>query len=191
MYDPDQERAERKRAAAMLYKQFQKRSGPAHPGSKEIPKGKPDCLAGFSFVLTGVFDSMERDEAAAVVRDFGGKVTTALSKKTTYLVAGEESGPVKLAKAEENGTIILSEDDLLDLIRTKSGMPPLQKKNAVKKVDDEQKRKEGVRIKKEKDVSPMKTEQTPKKKEEREIKKEKVTPKKDAETKPVDKGKTN
>lgn len=172
----------------MLYKQFQKRSGPAHPGSKEIPKGKPDCLAGLSFVLTGVYDSMERDEAAAVIRDFGGKVTTALSKKTTYLVAGEESGPAKLAKAEENGTIVLSEDDLLDLIRTKSGMPSLQKKRSAKKVEDEEKGKDETKIKKEKDISPIKKEKTPKKKAEEEIKKEKRSPKKDVETKPVEKG---
>lgn len=126
--DIDQEKHEKRRAAAMLYKQFQKREGPSAPGSKEIPKGKPNCLAGLAFVLTGVFESMERDEAAAVIKSFGGRTTSALSGKTNYIVAGEDSGPAKLAKAEEMNIPILSEDDLLDLIREKSGMPTLKKK---------------------------------------------------------------
>lgn len=129
VYDPDQEKHEKRRAAAMLYKQFQKRAGPSNPGSKEIPKGKPNCLAGLAFVLTGVFESMERDEAAAVIKEYGGRVTSALSGKTNYMVAGDESGPSKLAKAEELNVTILSEDDLLDLIREKSGIPTLKKKS--------------------------------------------------------------
>lgn len=170
VYDPDQEKAERKRAAAMLYKQFQKRSGPAHPGTKEIPKGKPDCLDGLTFVLTGVYDSLERDEAAAIIRDFGGKVTSALSKKTTHLVAGDEAGPAKIAKAEENGTKVISEDDLLDLIRINSGMAPIHKK--VKNEDDK-------KIKKEKE-SPMKQEETPQKKAV--VEKQEKTPRKRTES---------
>lgn len=132
VYDPDEERHEKRRAAAMLYKQFQKRAGPSNPGSKEIPKGKPNCLAGLAFVLTGVYESMERDEAAAVIKDLGGRVTSALSGKTNYVVAGEESGPAKLAKAEDLNIPILSEDDLLDLIREKSDLPTLKKHSKVK-----------------------------------------------------------
>lgn len=127
-FDMDQEKHEKRRAAAMLYKQFQKRAGPSAPGSKEIPDGKPNCLAGLAFVLTGVFESMERDEAAAVIKSLGGRVTSALSGKTNYIVAGEDSGPAKLAKAEDLNVKILSEDDLLDLIREKSDMPTLNKK---------------------------------------------------------------
>lgn len=134
VYDPDQEKHERRRAAAMLYKQMQKRSGPANPGSKEIPKGKPNCLAGLKFVLTGVYDSMERDEAASVIKELGGSVTSAISGKTNYVVAGEESGPAKLAKAEDMNIPVLTEDELLDLIREKSGIPTLKsKKPEVKK----------------------------------------------------------
>lgn len=128
MFDEDQEKHEKRRAAAMLYKQFQKRAGPSDPGSKEIPKGTPNCLEGLAFILTGVFESMERDEAAAVIKDLGGRVTSAISKKTNYVVAGEESGPAKLAKAEDMNIPIISEDDLLDLIREKSGQPTLKKK---------------------------------------------------------------
>lgn len=132
VYDPDQEKHEKRRAAAQLYHQFQKRAGPSNPGSKEIPKGKKDCLAGLAFVLTGVYESMERDEAIAVIKDFGGRVTSALSGKTNYMVAGEESGPAKLQKAEDLGVTILSEDDLFDLIREKSGLPTLKQKSKVK-----------------------------------------------------------
>ncbi|XP_031626395.1 replication factor C subunit 1 isoform X2 [Contarinia nasturtii] len=128
VYDEDQEKFERRRAAAALYKQMQKRAGPSAPGSKEIPKGEPNCLTGLKFVLTGVYESMEREEAAAVIRDLGGSVTTAISGKTNYVVSGLESGPAKLAKAEDLGISILSEDDLLDLIREKSGQPTHNKK---------------------------------------------------------------
>lgn len=111
-------------------------------------QGEPNCLAGLTFVLTGVFDSMERDEAADVIKDFGGKTTTSLSKKTSYMVVGEECGPAKMAKAEDLGTTILSEDGLLDLIREKSGIPV---KKAAKKVDSPS----PVKVKKEKE-SPAK-----------------------------------
>lgn len=137
VYDPDQEKHERRRAAAMLYKQMQNRGGPANPGSKEVPKGKPNCLAGLKFVLTGVFDSLERDEAASIIKDLGGSVTSAISGKTNYVVAGEESGPAKLAKAEDMNIPIINEDDLLDLIREKSGLPTRRKKKVdVKKVKE-------------------------------------------------------
>lgn len=149
MSDPDQLRHEKRQAAAILYKQFQNRSGPANPGSKEIPKGKPNCLAGLTFVLTGVYDSLERDEAADVIQDLGGKTTSSISKKTSYIVAGEEAGPAKLAKAENLNITVLSEDGLLDLIREKSGLPL---KAAQKKPESP------VKVKKEKE-SPMKRKQ--------------------------------
>lgn len=132
VYDVDQEKHAKRQAAAALYHQFQKRAGPSDPGSKEIPKGKPNCLAGLAFVLTGVYESMERDEAASVIKEFGGRVTGSLSGKTNYIVAGAESGPAKLAKAEEMDVGILSEDDLLDLIREKSGLPTSKPKPKVK-----------------------------------------------------------
>lgn len=162
VYDPDQEKHEKRRAAAMLYKQMQSRGGPPNPGSKEVPKGKPNCLAGLKFVLTGVFDSLERDEAAAIIKDLGGSATSAISGKTNYVVAGEESGPAKLAKAEDMKIPIITEDDLLDLIREKSGLPTRQKK----KVD----------VKKEKEAySPVK-EADKHSTNEHEVKKEKPSP---------------
>lgn len=165
VYDPDQERHERKRAAAMLYQKFQKRAGPSNPGSKEIPKGKPNCLAGMTFVLTGVFESMEKDEAAQVIKDFGGRVTSAVSGKTTHIVSGDDSGPAKLAKAEQMGIPILSEDDLFDLIREKSGLPTKSPKiKSPTKVDAKVEKKiktEAVQIKKETHESPKKKLESP------------------------------
>lgn len=162
--DMDQEKHEKRRAAAMLYKQFQKRAGPSAPGSKEIPKGKPNCLAGLAFVLTGVFESMERDEAGAVIKSLGGRVTSALSGKTNYIVAGEDSGPAKLAKAEELNIQILSEDDLLDLIREKSDMPTLNKKFK-EEVKSPQKEKKSPNEKKQKDDKTSKRAHSPAKKD--------------------------
>ena len=65
---------------------------------------------------------MDRDEAKDVIQELGGKVTTAISKKTTYVVAGDQAGLSKMSKAEEFKIPILSEDGLLDLLRSKSGL---------------------------------------------------------------------
>ncbi|XP_017010011.2 replication factor C subunit 1 [Drosophila takahashii] len=118
----DEERHERKRMTAVLYQKYKNRSSCLNPGSKEIPKGSPDCLSGLTFVVTGVLESMEREEAEAVIKEYGGKVMTVVGKKLKYLVVGEEAGPKKLAVAEELNIPILSEDGLFDLIREKSGL---------------------------------------------------------------------
>ena len=118
---PPQEDWEAKKAArTAAYKKFVSRGGAKNPGSKDIPQGSPDCLAGLVFVLTGVFESLEREEMAEIVKSLGGKVTTSLSKNTKYLVVGEEAGETKVVKANSLGTPQLTEDGLLDLIRDKT-----------------------------------------------------------------------
>jgi DNA ligase (NAD+) len=67
---------------------------------------------GMTFVITGTLPTMKRDEAKALIESFGGKVSGSVSKKTTFLVAGEDAGS-KLTKAQELGTEILSEADLI------------------------------------------------------------------------------
>lgn len=115
------EEAEKKKANSTAYRNFLNRDGPRALGSKEIPQGAENCLEGCVFVITGVLESMERDDAKTLIERYGGKVTGNVSKKTNYLVQGRDSGVSKLEKAESFGTKILDEDGLLELIRTKPG----------------------------------------------------------------------
>ncbi|MET0559413.1 MAG: NAD-dependent DNA ligase LigA [Solirubrobacterales bacterium] len=82
--------------------------------SERRAQGGP--LEGKTVVLTGTLPELTREEAAALVKTAGGKVTNSVSKKTDYVVAGESPGS-KLQKAESLGTEILDEDGLLELVR--------------------------------------------------------------------------
>ncbi|XP_034441483.1 replication factor C subunit 1 [Hippoglossus hippoglossus] len=113
--------AEKKKGNSAAFRNFLNRDGPRALGSKEIPTGAENCLEGCVFVLTGVLESMERDDTKSLIERYGGKVTGNLSKRTTYLVQGRDSGVSKLDKANIFGTKILDEDALLELIRTKPG----------------------------------------------------------------------
>ena len=73
-------------------------------------------LDGCIFVLTGTLSTLTRSQAKEQIEAFGGKVSGSVSKKTTYLVAGEEAGS-KLTKAQSLGVNILNEMDLQDLLR--------------------------------------------------------------------------
>uniref|UniRef100_A0A671NNR0 Replication factor C subunit 1 n=1 Tax=Sinocyclocheilus anshuiensis TaxID=1608454 RepID=A0A671NNR0_9TELE len=117
----DPEDLEKKRANSSAYRNYLNREGPRALGSKEIPQGAENCLEGCVFVLTGVLESMERDDAKSLIERYGGKVTGNISRKTTYLVLGRDSGASKTEKAESFGTKIINEDELLELIRTKPG----------------------------------------------------------------------
>lgn len=68
-------------------------------------------FSGLTFVITGTLSGMDRKEAAALIERHGGKVTGSVSKKTNYLLAGENAGS-KLAKAQSLGIPVLSEEDL-------------------------------------------------------------------------------
>jgi DNA ligase (NAD+) len=72
-------------------------------------------LEGLTFVLTGSLETMTRDEGGDKVRARGGRVSSSVSKKTSYLVAGENAGS-KLAKAEELGVTILNEEQFIALL---------------------------------------------------------------------------
>ena len=75
-----------------------------------------DKLAGKTFVLTGTLERFTRDEASEMIEKLGGKVSGSVSKKTSYVVAGEAAGS-KLKKANELGIPVLSEDEFLEFIR--------------------------------------------------------------------------
>jgi DNA ligase (NAD+) len=74
-----------------------------------------DALAGMTFVLTGTLPTMTREEASVLIESHGGKVSGSVSKKTSYVLAGELAGS-KLEKARELGVPVIGEDDLRALI---------------------------------------------------------------------------
>ncbi|XP_057263564.1 replication factor C subunit 1 isoform X1 [Pezoporus wallicus] len=115
------EDSERKRINYQAYRSFLNREGPRALGSKEIPQGAENCLEGLTFVITGVLECIERDEAKSLIERYGGKVTGNVSKKTNYLVMGRDCGQSKCEKASALGTKIVDEDGLFDLIRTMPG----------------------------------------------------------------------
>ena len=75
-----------------------------------------DALAGKTFVVSGVFSRFSRDEIKADIEQHGGKVSSSISGKTDYVLAGEKMGPEKLKKAEKLGVPIISEDEYLKMI---------------------------------------------------------------------------
>jgi len=74
-------------------------------------------LQGQSFVISGVFTNHSRDELKKLIEKNGGKNTSSISKKTSYLVAGENMGPSKREKAEKLEVSIISEDEFIALIK--------------------------------------------------------------------------
>lgn len=73
-------------------------------------------FAGMTFVLTGTLPTMGRSEATALIEKYGGKASGSVSKKTTYVVAGEEAGS-KLVKAHELGIPVIDEAQLLEMMK--------------------------------------------------------------------------
>ena len=74
-----------------------------------------DRFAGKTFVLTGSLEKYTRQEASDIIESFGGKVSGSVSKKTSYVLVGEEAGS-KLTKAQELGVAIISEQDFKNMI---------------------------------------------------------------------------
>jgi len=141
---PQEDWEVRKAAKTAAYKKFVSRGGAKNPGSKEVPEGSPNCLSGLVFVLTGVYESLEREEMAEIIKKLGGKVTTSLSKNTKYLVVGEEAGESKLAKAKTMGTKQLTEDEFLALLREKTVK---EKENKTPKTSPEKVEEKKVEVK--------------------------------------------
>jgi len=84
---------------------------------EQEPAAQPvsDALAGMTFVLTGTLPTLTRAEAEALITEHGGRVTSSVSQRTSYVVVGAEPGS-KLQKAQQLGIPLLQEDELLDLI---------------------------------------------------------------------------
>ncbi|KAL4943524.1 replication factor RFC1 C terminal domain-containing protein [Aspergillus oleicola] len=119
-------------------------------GDAIIPSGAENCLAGLSFVFTGVLDTLGRDEGQALVKKYGGKVTTAPSGKTSFVVLGSDAGPSKLATIQKFNLKTINEEGLFELIRR---LPPnggdgkaAEKYEAKKKADEEKVRQMAAEI---------------------------------------------
>lgn len=80
-----------------------------------VAKKADDTLGGKTFVLTGTLPTMTRDEASALIKEHGGKVSGSVSKKTSYVVAGEDAGS-KLQKARDLGVTVIDETALLKML---------------------------------------------------------------------------
>lgn len=91
---------------------------PPMAGTAEIPDGEPDCLMGKTFVFTGLLKTLSREDGQALVKRYGGKVTTAPSSKTDFVVLGDDAGPSKLKKIKDHGIKTIDEEGLFYLIKT-------------------------------------------------------------------------
>ncbi len=89
--------------------------GISWPEIEEVSDNSPQPLAGMTVVLTGSLSQLSRTEAKEALQNLGAKVTGSVSKKTDILFAGEAAGS-KLAKAQDLGIEVRSEQDLLDLM---------------------------------------------------------------------------
>ena len=83
--------------------------------TEAVGEERGEKFLGMTFVLTGTLPTMTRDEASELIKKNGGKVAGSVSKKTTYVVAGEEAGS-KLTKAKDIGVNIIDESTLLNMI---------------------------------------------------------------------------
>ena len=88
--------------------------------SEEELAGQTNILEGKTFVISGVFEKVSRSELKKLIEKNGGKNTSSISKKTNYLVAGENMGTAKLKKAEDLGVNLLTEDEFLQMLNFKT-----------------------------------------------------------------------
>jgi replication factor C subunit 1 len=126
---------------------------PPAAGSKEIPVGEENCLAGLTFVFTGLLETLSREEGQELVKRYGGKVTGGPSGKTSFVVLGSDAGPSKLRKIQELSLKTINEDGLLQLIRSLPANggdgKAAEKNNEKKKAEVEKIKKDAEEMEKE------------------------------------------
>ncbi|KAL4801469.1 replication factor RFC1 C terminal domain-containing protein [Aspergillus unguis] len=122
-------------------------------GGADIPTGAENCLAGLTFVFTGILDTLGREEGQSLVKRYGGKVTGAPSSKTSFVVLGSDAGPSKLNKIQSLKLKTIGEEGLFELIRRLPANggdgKAAEKYEAKKKADEENVRKMAAEIEKE------------------------------------------
>ena len=84
---------------------------------KSLKEVKDNRFSGMTFVLTGTLPTYSRNEASAIIESFGGKTSSSVSKKTTYVLAGEDAGS-KLDKANKLGVTVIDESEFNEMIKT-------------------------------------------------------------------------
>ena len=93
-----------------------KKAGLKFELSEEQQLGVSDKLSGLTFVISGVFNRYSRDQLKELIELNGGKNSSAISKKTSFVLAGENMGPEKLKKAQSAGVKLINEDDFERMI---------------------------------------------------------------------------
>ena len=74
-------------------------------------------MSGSTFIISGTFEHFSRDELKDIIEQNGGKIMSSISAKLNYLVAGENMGPAKLEKAQKLNIPIISDEELLGMIK--------------------------------------------------------------------------
>ncbi|KAK5175679.1 DNA replication factor C complex subunit Rfc1 [Saxophila tyrrhenica] len=108
--------------------------------ASDMPSGEENCLAGLSFVFTGQLQTLGREQGQSLVKQYGGKVMSGPSRRTSYIVLGEDAGPKKLKMIKEYGLQVVDEHGLFELIRrlpANGGDSSAAEKNKEKKKKEE------------------------------------------------------
>ncbi|USW48066.1 Putative BRCT domain, AAA+ ATPase domain, ATPase, AAA-type, core, replication factor C subunit 1 [Septoria linicola] len=111
----------------------------------ELPSGQENCLAGLAFVFTGQLERLGREQGQNLVKQYGGRIMTAPSGKTSYVVLGEDAGPKKLETIAKHGLTTIREEGLFELIRrmpANGGSGAAAEKYAEKMAKEEEKVRE-------------------------------------------------
>lgn len=150
-----------KRGGNKYYAAYMRRDGPKNPGSKPVPIGKPDCFAGLKFLVTGVLNSLDRDECKRIVEKYGGSIISGVTKKLDFLVVGEDAGLSKIQKANELNIKQINEDEFLQLICSRSGItkPKYEETEIVMMDEEETISKQEIKL--EKNTTPKKENKSP------------------------------
>lgn len=98
--------------------EFLKEQGLQFQVSAEKLSNRTEKLKGLSIVISGTFEHHSRDELKQLIEQNGGKNAGSISKKTSYILAGENMGPSKLEKAEQLGVPIISEEDFMKMVNS-------------------------------------------------------------------------
>ena len=106
-----------------IFRSLLERQGPQNLGGRQWPSPVASALEGKRFVLTGILETITRDQLKKLLQDSGARVLTTYSKRLDYLVVGRDSGPSKVRKAQEDGVETLDEEECYNYLCQKLGHP--------------------------------------------------------------------